>query len=196
MGSQPLPTDSGSRNQGYVSRALNEWLEALTGPQSPSFSPGAVFPDAEWAHFFRMFAVSTTLAATVVAVNKFVPNLASPLMPTMGSLKAITVFALIGVFYSHYAKIFGITIGTRQALFSFALILVPWFPLYMVVKACGKYLGVLWFFAMAGMAIYVAYLLGKAIHIVANAAWIRVILSFIIAALLAVVAVGSRVGHK
>lgn len=159
--------------------ALNEWVDGLNGPRYPLFSPGADFPDSEWAHFFRLFTVSTTLAGAVAAVRGLVPDLLRSVRPDGPSLGVVTIFACCGVFYSLYAKAFGVSITIRQSLFSFALVTTPWLPIYALLKANGGNLGVLWFFALPGLGIYVFILVARAIRIVSGASRIRVIVSLL-----------------
>lgn len=176
-----------------VSSALNDWVAGMSGPQDPPFHLRANFPDSEWGRFFRIFAVSTALAGTVAIARNIAPNLLAPVLPDGRSLGVLTIFTCFGVIYSLYSRLFGITITIRQSLFCFALIVTPWFPLYVLLKATGSNLGIVWFLLMPGLAVYVFFLTARAIHIVSGAHMVRVTLSLLLAVVLAVIAAITRV---
>lgn len=180
---------AGTQVSKQVSKALDEWLAGMNGPQNPPFCLNAKFPDSEWGHFFRIFAVSTALAGTIAVARSYVPKLFAPVLPDAQSLKALTIFACFGVIYSLYSRIFGVSITVRQALFCFALILTPWLPLYALIRTMGGNLGIVWFLAIGALGVYVFSLTARAIHIVSGAHILRVILSLLLGLALAVTAV-------
>jgi hypothetical protein len=193
------PSASAAGNKGslvarQVSMALDEWIAGVSAPQDPPFCRGAAFPDPEWSHFFRIFSISTALAGTVVAGRFALPQLIGSVVPDAHSLKALVVFAFFAMFYSIYSRMFGIAITFRQSFFCFALVITPWFPFYILLKALGANLGVVWLFLMLGLWTYVFVLVSRAIQIVSGARPVRVVLSLLFALVLAAVAFFSRVG--
>jgi hypothetical protein len=193
-----LPDAPSAKHEGaaistQVSRALNEWVAGMGGPQDPPFYFGSKFPDSEWNRFFRVFAVSTALAGTVAVARDFAPKLLEPVIPDGRSLGVLTVFACFGVVYRLYSKLFGISITIRQSLFCFMLITTPWFPLYVLLKTNGANLGIVWFLLMPGLGVYVFFLLARAIHIVSGASMVRVALSLLLAVVLAFAAFATHV---
>jgi hypothetical protein len=185
---------SGTLVARQVSMALNEWIAGVSPPQDPPFCRGAAFPDAEWSHFFRIFSVSTALAGTVVAGTFALPQLIGSVVPNAHSMKALVVFAFFAMFYSIYSRMFGIAITFRQSFFCFALVITPWFPFYILLKALGANLGVVWLLLMPGLWTYVFILVTRAIQIVSGARTVQVVLSLLLALVLAAVAFFSQVG--
>ena len=101
----------------------------------------------------RVFTVSTALAAVITVTSDTLPGLAAKsgtVAPTHEFLSAITLFACYGAVYSVYSPIFGVRVTARQTLFCFALVLVPWLPVFALLKYYGGDLGVAWFFLFWG----------------------------------------------
>lgn len=180
-----IAADAQPSSNSQIFMALNDWLAGLGGPQAPTFVHAAAFPDEEWARFFRMFTVSTVLIGAITAAVKFAPQLFQQVGPDNRSLGVLTVFVCCAVFYSLYARIFGITISIRQSLFCFALTLTPWYPLYVLIQANGGNLGILWFVLQGYVALHVFILVVRAVRIVSGASPLRVVASLFAAIILA-----------
>jgi hypothetical protein len=174
--------------------ALNIWINALAGPQNPPFFLNAPFPDREWTHLFQLLAVATTFAGASALAGNISPTLFHPSVDSK-SLSAITYFGCFAVLYSLYASAFGIVISIRQSLFCFGLITTPWFPIFILLKAAGWHLGLLWLVFFYVLVTHVLILIVRAIHIVSGAALFKVIGSIVVAAGLATVAVLTMSGY-
>ena len=175
--------------------ALSEWISALGSAQNPPFYKGATFPDEEWPRLLRVFTVSTALAAVITVTGNSVPDLAGKsgtAAPTHAFLSFITLFACYGAIYSVYSWIFGVRVTARQTLFCFALVLTPWLPLCALLKFYGGGLGITWLVLIWCLVLHVGQLIARAISIVSGASVFRVVLSFLLGAGLAILAVVSQ----
>jgi hypothetical protein len=190
---EPASGKIGATLSRHIATALSEWVTGISPPQDPPFARGTRFPDSEWNHFFRVFSVSTALSGTVFAGHAIATKNFGVPIPSTESLKALVMFAFFGLIYSLYSRLFGVAISLRQSLFCLALVITPWLPIYLLLKALGASLGAMWLFLAVGLAIYVLGLIARAIHMVTGVPPLRVVLSLLFGLVLAIFAAMTRV---
>jgi len=182
MSNNPVGITEGSvngppGNVGQINRALDEWLDSLAGPRNPPFQCGADFKN-EWGRLFRLLSISVALTGALLGIDKLV--LSGSSLALAPAFKIVAGFGLAAVLYSIYGCVFGMRVSPRQAFFCFALILLPWVPVFAAVKVAGPHLN-FWFLAIVSYVLYVYLfiLVGKGLSKITGAHLLRASLSLV-----------------